>query len=116
MPSARYWISLNTVNDAEIIKYLDSFVDPRQRSWFIKEALREIIAREEREELEQFPYERLDAIEEWMKKLWYEMVELKKQRIAIAKMETPSDSGEVSSQDEQEIKKNISGLWSHKEK
>jgi hypothetical protein len=114
MPTARFWISCHTKRDADLIEYLDSFDDPRQRSWFMKAALREVIQREEEAEMERFPYDRLKAIEELQEKIWHEIVALKKMRMAVAQEES-KDPNEITEKDQAEIGKNLSKLWSHKE-
>lgn len=110
MPTARYTFSCHTERDWELIQYLDSFDDPRQRSWFIKAALIEMIKRNEEEELAQFPYDRLEAIEELQKKIWHELVALKKSGLVIH----DGDPLPVELDDKEEIMDNVRNLWSKK--
>lgn len=116
MPTTRYTFSCHTVHDADLVEYLDSFINPRERSWFIKEAVRKLIQREEEQELAQFPFDRIANIEKWQEKIWHEVIELKKYRIAVGNGVQPTDPTDLSLRDEAEIKKNISTLFSHKEK
>jgi hypothetical protein len=109
MPTARYTFSVDTKHDRDVIEFLDSFGKPRERSIFIIAALREIIQREERDEVAQFPYERLDAIEKWMEKLWHEWQALKKQRTVLIEQQETTPA-EISAETLEEIKKNLENL------